>query len=101
MASLMPKIKKLLKALEVEGKIYLFSKSQVYSGKLSKVCTVNKLDEMVELEEYFRRFPEKAKNRKRYKSEHVRVSIAESFREVDILMQLVSIYEQLKVGGGR
>ena len=99
MASLMPKIKKLLKALEIEGKIYLFSKSQVYSQKLGKICTVNKIDVMMPLEEYFEKFPEKRKNRKRYKNDYVRIPVADSFREVDILLRLAHIYKQLKGGG--
>lgn len=101
MASLMPKIKKLLKALEVKGKIYLFSKSQVYSQKLGKICTVNKLDVMMPLEEYFEKFPEKRKNGDRYKSDYVRVPVADSFREVDVLLSLADIYKQLRdVEGG-
>ena len=34
------KIKKIAKALELKGMIYLYSREQVYSEKLSKVCTM-------------------------------------------------------------
>lgn len=98
MASLMPKIKKLIKALELQGKIYLFSKSQVYSQRLYKICTLNKLETMLTRDEFFAKYPEKLKNKKRYKGELIKDVVAESFREIDILLKLVEIYSK-KQGG--
>ena len=88
------KIKKIAKALELKGMIYLYSREQVYSEKLSKVCTMYKLDHLMPWYEYKEKYPDTAE-RKRNKGANVRVEVARSFREIDILYYLVNV---LKAG---
>ena len=88
------KIKKIAKALELKGMIYLYSREQVYSEKLSKVCAMYKLDHLMPWDEYKEKYPDKAE-RKRNKGANVRVEVARSFREIDILYYLVNV---LKAG---
>lgn len=92
MSSLTPKIKKLQKALELRGNIYLFTKTQVYSKKLSRLCTLNKLDYLMPVEDYNKLHPEKPKDVKRY--QFVKVEVIDSFRELDILLCLLDVYKK-------
>ena len=88
------KIRKIAKALEIKGVIYLYSRDQVYSEKLSKVCTLYKLDHLMPWEEFKKKFPDKAE-RKKKKGVPVRVEIIRTFKEIDVLMYLAEV---LKAG---
>lgn len=94
MSVLTPKIRKLQKALELKGKIYLVTKTQVFSNKLGRLCTLNKLDHLMPWEEFKKKFPDKAE-RKKKKGVPVRVEIIRTFKEIDVLMYLVEV---LKAG---
>lgn len=95
MKNISSKIRKLTRALEVKGKIYLVNKEQFYSIKKQRICTTHKLSQLLPIEEYNKLNPEDKKDPKKY--EYVKVKILKSFNEIDILMQLVDIYK--KVGG--
>ncbi len=92
------KIRKIIKALEIRGLIYLYSREQVYSQKLSKVCTMYRIDYLMPWEEYKKKFPDKAE-RKKNKGVSVRVEMARSFREIDILLYIVDVLKAGDEGG--
>lgn len=92
------KIRKIIKALEIRGLIYLYSREQVYSQKLSKVCTMYRIDYLMPWEEYKKKFPDKAE-RKKNKGVSVRVEMARSFREIDILLYIVDVLKAGDKGG--
>lgn len=92
------KIRKIIKALEIRGLIYLYSREQVYSQKLSKVCTMYRIDYLMLWEEYKKKFPDKAE-RKKNKGVSVRVEMARSFREIDILLYIVDVLKAGDEGG--
>ena len=92
------KIRKVIKALEMRGLIYLYSREQVYSQKLSKVCTMYRIDYLMPWEEYKKKFPDKAE-RKKNKGVSVRVEMARSFREIDILLYIVDVLKAGDEGG--
>lgn len=92
--NLTSKIRKIIKALEMRGFIYLYSREQVYSQKLSKVCTMYRIDYLMPWGEYKKKSPDKAE-RKKNKGVSVRVEMARSFREIAILYYLVNV---LKAG---
>nr|DAW68298.1 MAG TPA: hypothetical protein [Caudoviricetes sp.] len=92
------KIRKIIKALEMRGLIYLYSREQVYSQKLSKVCTMYRIDYLMPWEEYKKKFPDKAE-RKKNKGVSVRVEMARSFREIDILLYIVDVLKAGDEGG--
>ena len=92
------KIRKIIKALEMRGLIYLYSREQVYSQKLSKVCTMYRIDYLMPWEEYKKKFPDKAE-RKKNKGVSVRVEMARSFREIDILLYIVHVLKAGDEGG--
>ncbi len=91
MKNISSKIRKLIKALEMRGEIYLYTKEQIYSLKLDKICTINKLSRLMSVEEYNLLHPDKKKNPKKY--EYVKDSVIDSFKEIDILLELVEIYK--------
>lgn len=95
MKNISSKIRKLTRALEVKGKIYLVNREQFYSIKKQKVCTTHKLSQLLSIEEYNKLNPEDKKDPKKY--EYVKVEILKSFSEIDILIKLVDIYQE--VGG--
>lgn len=88
---LWPKIRQLLKALEMRGEIYMVSKDMIYSAKLGKTVTIRRLRRMTPVAEYNRNHPDKPKNPAKY--ELVREIITESFKDIDILLKLVEIYK--------
>ena len=92
------KIRKIIKALEMRGLIYLYSREQVYSQKLSKECTMYRIDYLMPWEEYKKKFPDKAE-RKKNKGVSVRVEMARSFREIDILLYIVDVLKAGDEGG--
>ena len=92
------KIRKIIKALEMRGLIYLYSREQVYSQKLSKVCTMYRIDYLMPWEEYKKKFPDKAE-RKKNKGVSVSVEMARSFREIDILLYIVDVLKAGDEGG--
>lgn len=91
MKNISSKIRKLIKALEIRGEIYLYTKEQIYSFKLDKICTINKLSRLMSVEEYNLLHPDKKKNPKKY--EYVKDSVIDSFKEIDVLLELVEIYK--------
>ncbi len=78
----------------MRGEIYLYSREQVYSSKLEKICTINKVSHLMNVKEYNKLYPDKKKNPNKY--DFVKVPVTESFREIDILLCLAEIY---KAGG--
>ena len=92
------KIRKLIKALELRGEIYLFTKEQQYSSKTQKTCNLNKLSQVLPIDEYYKKHPEK-KRKKSDEREHVKVPISSSFKEVNILLTLADIYKAGEVNG--
>lgn len=82
----------------MRGLIYLYSREQVYSQKLSKVCTMYRIDYLMPWEEYKKKFPDKAE-RKKNKGVSVRVEMARSFREIDILLYIVDVLKAGDEGG--
>lgn len=95
MKNISSKIRKLTRALEVKGKIYLVNREQFYSTKKQKVCTTHKLSQLLPIEEYNKLNPDDKKDPKKY--EYVKIEVLKSFSEIDILMKLVDIYQE--VGG--
>lgn len=91
MSKMTGKIGKLLKALEMRNQIYLFTREQVYSPKVKKACMVKKLSYLMPADRYYELHPEK----KRKDVEYVKVPVAESFREIDILLELVDIHRRV------
>ena len=92
MASQWPKIRKLLKALEVRGEIYVINRKMVYSDIRAKTSTVIELAVLTPIDEYFKAHPEK-KRKKKDQRQFVREFVYSSFREIDVLLQLVDIYK--------
>lgn len=91
------KIRKLTAALEMKGKIYLVNKEQFYSDKLGKICTSNKLTNLMPVEEYNKIFPDDKKDPEKYK--RVKVEVLKSFSNIDILLKLVEIYKEVSGDG--
>lgn len=90
MGKLSGKINKLCMALTFRGKIYLIDRRQLFSDKLGKVVTLLVLNKMIPVEEWNREHPKKKKDPDKVKA--VKLPIKESFRELDILQELLSIY---------
>lgn len=90
MGKLSGKINKLCMALSFRGQIYLIDRRQLFSDKLGKVVTLLVLNKMIPVEEWNREHPKKKKGPDKVKS--VKLPIKESFRELDILQELLSIY---------
>lgn len=89
------KINKLIKALNMNGYIYLVNREQFLSKKSNRVCSVCKLFHLMPIEEYNSMYPDKAKDIKKY--EYVKVEILSTFKQEEILLELVEIYKE--VGG--
>lgn len=92
MKGLWTKIRKLLTALNQRGEKYLVNREMVYSSKLDKMCTVYKLNRLTPIDEYYESHPNK-KRRKNDDREFVKEEVISSFKEVDILLSLASIYK--------
>lgn len=92
MKNISSKIKKLIKALEMRREIYLFTKEQTYSFNLDKICTLNKLSHLMPANKYYSMHPEK-KRRKNDNRKYIKVPVIDSFKEIDILLELVEIYK--------
>lgn len=90
MGKLSRKINKLCMALSFRGQIYLIDRRQLFSDKLGKVVTLLVLNKMIPVEEWNREHPKKKKDPDKVKS--VKVLVKESFKELDILLELLSIY---------
>lgn len=91
--NLRSKVNKLTLALRMKGYLYLVNKEQFYSEKLNKICTVNKLINLMPVEEYNRKYPDKKKDAKKYK--FVKVEILKSYSFKDILIRLAEIYKEV------
>lgn len=92
MKSLWPIIKKLLTALGQRNELYMVNREMVYSDKISKMCTVYKLNRLTPIDEYYANHPEK-KRKKNDERQFVKEVINSSFKEKDILLNLVEIYK--------
>lgn len=92
MKNLWPTIKKLLKALEMKGELYLLNREMVYSADKDKMCTAYRLCRLTPAAEYFANHPEK-KRRKKDVREFVKEEIVSTFRQVEVLLVLVAIYK--------
>lgn len=92
MKNLWSTIKKLLTALSQRGEIFLVNREMVYSEKLEKMCTLYKLNRLTPTEEYYKNNPDK-KRRKDDDRQFVKETVNSSFKEVDILLNLVAIYK--------
>lgn len=90
MGKLSGKINKLCMALTFRGQIYLIDRRQLFSEKLGKVVTLLVLNKMIPAEEWNREHPKKKKDPDKVKA--VKLPIKESFKELDILQELLSIY---------
>lgn len=90
MGKLSSKINKLCMALSFRGQIYLIDRRQLFSDKLGKVVTLLVLNKLIPVEEWNAEHPKKKKDPDKVKV--VKVSVKESFRELDILLELLSIY---------
>jgi hypothetical protein len=77
-------------ALTFRGQIYLIDRRQVFSEKLGKVVTLLVLNKMIPVEAWNREHPKKKKDPDKVKA--VKVLVKESFKELDILLELLSIY---------
>ena len=77
-------------ALSFRGQIYLIDRRQLFSDNLGKVVTLLVLNKMIPVEEWNQKHPKKKKDPDKVKS--VKLPIKESFRELDILQELLSIY---------
>ncbi len=77
-------------ALTFRGQIYLIDRRQLFSEKLGKVVTLLVLNKMIPVEEWNREHPKKKKDPDKVKA--VKVLVKESFKELDILLELLSIY---------
>jgi len=89
MKSLWPKIRKLLAALKQRDEIYLVNRRMVYSEKLGRTCGLLELHRLTPAEEYYEAHP----RAKKKECEFVQEKVDSSFKEVDILLKLVSIYK--------
>ena len=94
MSVLTPKIRKLQRALEMRGELYLVNRAQIYSETLDKVCTKYILDKAISWDEWRSKNPTK----KKHKCKRVRENVLESFKELDILLALADAYRK---GGER
>lgn len=92
------KINKLIRALELEGKIYLINKEQFYNSESNRRCTINKLSHLMPVEEYNKLFPDNKKNPKKYT--YVKLEVFKSYRKEEILIMLAKIYNEVGVADG-
>jgi len=91
------KINKILKALELQGKIYLINYEQIYSNNFNKVITRLKLYKLIPVEEYNKLYPDKKKDPKKYNK--VKVEILKTYNKTELLMKLVEIYKGGEIDG--
>lgn len=98
MKNISSKIRKLTRALEVKGSVYLVNREQFYSIKKQRICTTHKLSQLLPAEEYNKLNPDDKNDQKKY--EYVKVEILKSFNEIDILIKLSEIYKEVGVSDG-
>ncbi len=92
--SISSKIYRLLKAFGARGEIYLYNREQVWSDRMNKACNLHKLYRRWDILDYMKENPDyKAKRGQ----EHVKEEACESFKQIDILLELVRRY---KAGDG-
>lgn len=87
------KIRKLLLALQLKNKFYLFCKEQFLSTTTKKIRTVNKLYHLMPIEEYNRLYPDAKKDPNKYS--YVRIEILSTFRIEEVLIKLADIYKEV------
>lgn len=89
------KINKLMKALEMQGEIYLLDRRQQWSEKLGKKVQAITLSKSVPTEEYNRDNPKPKKTDK----ERVKVAIKTTFSEVEIVLELAKRWKRVTRNG--
>jgi hypothetical protein len=99
MKSLWTKIKKLLTALNMNGYMLMVNREMVYSEKIDRMCTVIKLNQLIPIDEYYKLHPEK-KRRKTDNRKYIKETIESSFKEIDILKELIKCWNKFKGGDG-
>lgn len=90
MSSLWPKIRKLLKALNIKGKVYMVNREQIYSANKGKVYNLFVLNKVTPIDEYNKSHPDAQKDPMKY--DFVKEKVMSSFNESDILLALVAAY---------
>lgn len=68
----------------------MIDRRQLFSDNLGKVVTLLVLNKMIPVEEWNAEHPKKKKDPDKVKA--VKVLVKESFKELDILLELLSIY---------
>lgn len=91
MNNLRSKTKKLIMALDQLGFIFIVHQKQFYSDRLSKVCKMFKITEVVDNETYRKNHPKSKTTRPTMEED-----IFESFSEIEILLKLVEAYKLAK-----
>lgn len=89
MRSFWPKIRKLLQALNMQGKVYMVNREQVFLADKGRVYNKLVLNKITPIDEYNESHPDKKKNPGKY--DFVKETVTSSFREVDILLMLVAV----------
>lgn len=93
--SISSKIHKLLKAFGARGEIYLYNRDQVWSTRMKKACNLHKLYRRWDVLDYMKSHPDyKAKK----DQEYVKELVCDSFKQVDVLLELARQYR--KAGNG-
>lgn len=91
MTSLWPKIRKLLQALNMQGKVYMVNREQFFSTAKGRVYNKFVLNKITPIKEYNLAHPDKKKDPRKY--EFVKETVIDSFCEADILLTLVAVYK--------
>lgn len=91
---LMPKVNKLLLALQLRNVIYLFGSMQVWSKTFSKTVTVYKLDRRYTAEEYKKLYP-RWKPKKR-ETEYKTVTELRTPKLIEVLLFLSDRYKEVR-----
>lgn len=93
------KINTLCKALAARGEIYLIDRRQHFSEKLNKPVTLIVVNKNVPVEEYNRMYAPPDKQKDPDKAKAVKVSLLETFSEVEVIKHLAAAIKGGDVGG--
>ena len=93
------KINMLCKALAARGQIYLIDRKQVYSEKLNKPVTLIVVSKDMTAEEFNAAYPDK-KPKDPEKVSRVKVSLIETFSEVEVIKYLAAALKGGEARGG-
>lgn len=92
------KINTLCKALAARGEIYLIDRRQHFSEKLNKPVTLIVVNKNMTAEEFNAAYPDK-KLKDPEKVSRVKVSLLETFSEVEVIKHLAAAIKGGDVGG--